>query len=80
LSQDPQGTALDQAIASLRNNIILGHSKSEELSLNAYDKVVMLLQQQGTKLTESQKEIQRLQELCNQNKIDYKPKEEKSSK
>ena len=77
MSQQPQHVSLDQAIGTFRNNIVLGHSKSEEIALDSFDKIVSLIQQQGTTITEKDKEIKRLQDLCKENKIDTNPKESK---
>jgi len=73
LSQNTQQMTLEQAVGTLRNNIVIGHSKSEGISLDSFDKIVGLLQQQGAGIIQKDKEIKRLQELCKENKIDYTP-------
>ena len=65
---------IEQAVGTLRNNIVIGNSKSEGISLDSFDKMAGLLQQQGAVITEKDKEVKRLQELCKENKIDYTPK------
>ena len=74
LSQNTQQITLEQAVGTLRNNIVIANSKSEDISLNSFDKMVGLLQQQVAAIIEKDKEIKRLQELCKENKIDYTPK------
>lgn len=74
LSQNTQQMTLEQAVGTLRNNIVIGHSKSEGISLNSFDKMTGFLQQQVAAIIEKDKEIKRLQELCKENKIDYTPK------
>ena len=74
LNQNTQQMTLEQAVGTLRNNIVIGHSKSEGISLDSFDKMGGLLQQQGAAIIEKDKEIKRLQELCKENKIDYTPK------
>jgi hypothetical protein len=77
LSETPTPT-LEQLIANTRNEIVLMHSKSEEVSTRGFDQIVSFLQQQSNQLKEMNEELKRLQELCEKNKIEYKNKEKKS--
>ena len=75
---EPPKLTLEELIANTRNEIVLMHSKSEEVSTRGYDQVVSFLQQQANQLKEMNEELKRLQELCEKNKIEYKNKEKKS--
>lgn len=77
MSETPQPT-LEQLIANSRNEIVLMHSKSEEVSTRGFDQLVSLLQKQSSQLNQMNDELKRLQELCEKNKIEYKNKEKKS--
>lgn len=70
-------SGLDQAIIQLRNEVVLGQSKAEQLSLGAFDRIAQQMQQFGMMYQKSQEEVKRLQELCDKNNIQYKPKKEK---
>lgn len=74
MSEIPQPT-LEQLIANSRNEIVLMHSKSEEVSTRGFDQLVSLLQKQSIQLKEMNEELKRLQVLCEKNKIEYKNKE-----
>ena len=73
MSETPKPT-LEQAVAIARNEIVLMHSKSEEVSTRGFDKLVSLLQQQSNQMTTMNDELKRLQGLLEKNKIDHKPK------
>lgn len=75
-----QNQTLDQFISRLRNEIVLSHSQTEQFSLGAFDKIVQQIQQLGQLLKTKEDEIKRLQDICNKNKIDFKPNSEKPSK
>lgn len=66
-----QTPSLEQMISQARNEIVLMHSKSEEVSIRGFDQLVSLLQQQSKHLETSNMENTRLQELCKENSIDY---------
>ena len=68
---------LEQYLAELQNKIILIHNKSQEISVGAFNQVIQQLQQLIQVLKQKEGEITRLQSLCNANKIDFKPKQEK---
>ena len=72
---EPQKITLEQLIANTRNEIVLVHSKSEEVSTRGFDEIVLLLQKQSNQLKGMNEELKRLQELLDKNKIEYKNKE-----
>jgi len=74
LSKTP---TLEESIAFSRNEIVLMHSKCEEVSTRAYDGIILLLQKQGTQLKQVSDELKRLQEILEKNKIEYKNKDKK---
>ncbi len=76
MSETPQPT-LEEAIAIARNEIVLIHSKSEEVSTRGFDKLVSLLQQQSKQMVAMNDELKRLQGILEKNKIEYKNKDKK---
>jgi hypothetical protein len=76
LSETSQHT-LEETIAMIRNEIVLMHSKSEEVSTRGFDKLVLLLQQQSRQAITINDELKRLQQILEKNKIEYKNKDKK---
>lgn len=64
----------------MRNEIVLAHSRNEQVSLAAFDKMVQQIQQFLQKLQVKEQEIKRLEVLCEKNKIDTKPKPSQEAK
>lgn len=71
-SNPPQ--TLDDAIDKMRTEIIVIGSKSQQSALNGFDVLVNQLKNYNKVAIDLKKEIQRLQELCEKNNIDYKIK------
>ncbi len=67
-----QQPTLEDAIDKLRSEIILTFSKAQQSALNSYDIVVNQLKNYNNAAIGLRKEITRLQELCEKNKIEYK--------
>lgn len=67
-----QQPTLEDAIDKLRSEIILTFAKAQQSALNGYDVVVNQLKNYNTAAIGLRKEITRLQELCEKNKIEYK--------
>ena len=76
MSETSQHT-LEETIAMIRNEIVLMHSKSEEVSTRGFDKLVLLLQQQSRQAITINDELKRLQQILEKNKIEYKNKDKK---
>ncbi len=75
-----QKQTLEEFISILRNEVVLAHSRSEQVSLASFDKMIQQFQQFTQLLQTKEKEIKRLEELCNKNKIDTKPSQEVKTK
>ena len=69
-----QQPSLDEAIDKMRTEIIVAGSKSQQSALNGYDVLVNQLKNYNKVAIELKKEVQRLQELCEKNNINYKEK------
>lgn len=67
-----QQPTMEEAIDKLRSEIILTSAKSQQSALNGYDVIVNQLKNYGNAAIGLRKEITRLQELCEKNKIEYK--------
>ena len=63
----------------MRTELVLSHSRNEQISLAAFDKLVQQLQQAITLIKAKDDEIKRLAELCTKNKIDINPKPTKET-
>lgn len=60
----------------MRSEIILTFAKSQQSALNGYDVVVNQLKNYNNVAIGLKKEVERLQNLCEKNSIDYKIKPE----
>jgi hypothetical protein len=67
-----QQPTIGEAIDKMRSEIILTFAKSQQSALNGYDVLVNQLKNYNNAAIELRKEITRLQELCEKNKIEYK--------
>ncbi len=65
---------LEEFISQLQNEIILAYNKSQQISLSSFNKISQQLQQAIQIINEKDKEVKRLEELCEKNKIEFKPK------
>lgn len=54
----------------MRNELIIAQSRSNQLSLDSFDKLVAQLQQFSNVLQTKEQEIKRLEELCKKNNVD----------
>lgn len=70
---------LEAAIATLRNDVVLGQAKAQELALSGFDRLVQQLQQFAVRIRQGDDEIKRLRELCEKHKIDHNIKQQPSS-
>ena len=68
-AQKPQPT-IEQILNNMRNELVLVQSRSNQLSLDSFDKLVVQIQQFSNVLNTKQQEINRLEELCKKNSID----------
>lgn len=68
-AQNPQPT-IEQILNNMRNELVLVQSRSNQLSLDSFDKLVAQIQQFSNALNTKQQEINRLEELCKKNSID----------
>ncbi len=67
-----QQPTMEDAIDKLRSEIILTFAKAQQRALNGYDVVVNQLKNYNNAAIGLRKEITRLRELCEKNKIEYK--------
>ena len=54
----------------MRNELVIAQSRSNQLSLDSFDKLVIQIQQFSNALQTKQQEINRLEELCKKNNVD----------
>lgn len=54
----------------MRNELVIAQSRSNQLSLDSFDKLVIQIQQFSNALQSKQQEINRLEELCKKNNVD----------
>lgn len=66
-----QTQSIEEAIAITRNEIVLMHSKCEEVSTRGFDRLVSFLQQQSQQMVKLNDEVKRLEELCQKNNINH---------
>ena len=66
-----------QYLVSLRNEVLVTQAKAQEIATGAFDRLVQQIQQLSKLIADKDAEIKRLEELCEKNKIDAKPKPEK---
>lgn len=71
----PQPT-LEDALDKMRTEIIVTGSKSQQSALNGYDVLVNQLKNYNQVAIGLKKEVERLQNLCEKNSIEYKIKPE----
>ena len=62
---------LEEVIIKMRDNVSRTHSNSEYTALSSFDKLVDQLHLFATQINEKNLEINRLQKMCEKNKIDY---------
>ena len=74
----PQPT-LEDALDKMRTEIIVTGAKSQQSALNGYDVLVNQLKNYNQVAVGLKKEVERLQQLCEKNSIDYKIKPEVKS-
>ena len=64
---------VDQYVASLKNEVVLSQSKSNETSLAIVGRLIDLVLQSQKVIADLQTEKKRLDDLCTKNKIDASP-------
>jgi len=63
--------SLEEAVNSMRDNILRTQSTANTSSITGFDKLVEQLQVFAKQINDNAAEIIRLQDLCKKNKIDY---------
>lgn len=74
---------LEQAVQNMRDNILRTQSQASTAAITSFDGIVDQLKVFALQINDRNSEIQRLQELCKKNNIDYavpKPGEPKTPK
>ncbi len=62
---------IDQAIAQMRDQVSRSQSNAEYSALSSFDKLVEQLRVFANQLNQKNIEINRLEQLCTKNKVDY---------
>lgn len=69
-TQNNPPQSFEQILLNMRNELVLAQSRSNQLSLDSFDKLVGQIQQFSNVLQTKEQEIKRLGELCKKNNID----------
>ncbi len=69
-----QNLSVEQFLAQKRNELVIFQQKTSEISIKIVDELSTQIMQIGQMMQTKDVEIKRLQELCEKNKIEYKPK------
>jgi len=69
-----QNPSVEQFLAQRRNDLVIFQQKASEISTKTFDELAQQIMQLGQIGQRKDLEIKRLQELCDKNKVEYKPK------
>ena len=75
LSNQQQNTSIEQFLAQKRNELVIFQQKASEVSTKTFDELSAQIIQLAQMVQDKDAEIKNMQELCDKNKIDYKPKQ-----
>ncbi len=74
ISNQNQNLSVEQFLAQKRNELVIFQQKTSEIAVKIVDELSTQIMQIGQMMQTKDVEIKRLQELCEKNKIEYKPK------
>ena len=80
ISNQNQNLSIEQFLAQKRNELVLFQQKASEISTKTFDDLSNQIIQLAQMIQDKDAEIKNMQELCDKNKIDYKPKQSETKK